>query len=1811
MKLKKMKTAKTLSLLMVLMLVLQLMPMSTALAEGSDSGDVWRLGGTNIGQDGTGDAFIHDLDGKPFTGWDKVDPLKSFIKIFQSDGITEIPKEEDGSYEEIPANAVVQFQVGFHLTEAKRGADFNSGDFFELSLPEGLEFIGTTNGKLTTQGKDFAEWSITAGKLKVVLTGDVQELVTEIWGKIAFKGYFKYMEELDPSAGTTRISFGGHIINISRKSKETDPKPPAKSTLTKEHTYNPDANEITWTVTVTPPDEFPSFDYSNFELIDELSGAHTYKPGSFTVKNSGGTYDSVSDTSLKLESENKKITYTFPSGHTPLGTQVIRYITKINTIDTGSDAINEFKNTADLKKDSFDAANAVAEDTFQMAGFFAKTGTAIFKGADGKSAYVEWKVNVKMPKGSFYLPNARIIDTLPAPGAGFVPHEFFDGTASVLSGGVPESKDLFVTIEYPDGSTAARVTDTPGAYGDYDLSEDKKELTYNFGASHPAANPDTEQEYTLTYYTKISNWESSLNTNDGVGVKNNAKIEWTPSDGVGSGTSIGAVGISKPVIAGGGLISKSTTAEAEFEHGAAASTIKGDYIQWVITLNSNRIPMTGVSITDDVVTVADHIFAADQPFTVKKNGETTGKTFINNQEDSEYGKLSDVTDGGFRFTLPSGPISDSYVITFYTKITQKAFDDMYRGNQTGAKKTFKNGVTINDHLLANPRVEATKTYKLEMLKKSAGSYNHDERSITWTLRVNRNSLPMKNAVITDEFPDGMVLFPAVGDLGVFRVSINDGAPQVLPDNIIFDGTTTPKGFTLTLPDNSDKYVFTFKTYLTDEILDGSFTSKPFSNKAKLTLDKNTAGIESTASTSITHSVIKKDTKYVSAKKEDVITWEVQINPGRVDLKNAWVEDILNDDLDLDKITVKLYDGYVNPSSGNVTKNDENTTFDINNTDHFEHGFKADGPNAGKEYFKLRLPDGKNAYVLVFSTVVTAEGVSIDNSITLSGETGFPESISTKTGVSVHEIYETAGSSAYTLKVKKLGNDGLPLKDVEFVLLKPNGEPVKKGGVDYKVKTGADGIAIFDGQPRWFFYVREVDPPAGYLNSGDSVKAYPTTSADMLPATPPHIIVTNILGKADVVISKVGASNLPLAGAEFELKGTPDYAGATELTLTATSNVGGIATFSNVPMGTYEISETKEPAGHVKSTTKITAKIEYADVSTKTGVKVTYTGGDGRTPNELINEPVLTDINAGVSFTKIDDDGTPIVLRAGIDGGTFTLTGTTHKGTSVTLTESVDENGLVDFGQLMVGTYKITETSAPAGYLNLAEKDIFNVVVAYTDSSYTDVHVLMTPTAANIGRYDAYTRAFKNTPATAEVKFTKNSSSSDTVKMNGGTFKISGDSETGHYEDTASAVDNVVTFKYVPVSKSGEFYTIEELVPPSGYQLTKDTITVAVSYTDGNHTAVAAPAYKDKDGNDTGSPILKNVPVPYIPGSVELSVLKTDEDGNKLAGASFTLYDSAGKTVASAISGAGGIAEFINVRGDAKYTIRETAAPEGYELSDEVISVNTLADPTFFTMVNKKLPQENGNVRIYKTDEGGDPLPGATFTLYAGGGSAIATAVSGTDGIAEFVDIPAGTSYTVRETAAPAGYDLSTEVLSFNMKKDVSLSFTLLNRKSIDAGGTVYGSLRILKANTLNEPLSGAEFTLYDSGGNVIVVTVTGSDGIAKFTNLLPGTYSVGETRAPADYRLFEGRQTFEITQNDLNKSFILRNSEEDGAPEAEGWEEIDDEEIPGDPGTPEPPVNKLPQTGGIPTSFWFFVTGATLMAAGLLSLVPRRRKGNT
>ena len=163
----------------------------------------------------------------------------------------------------------------------------------------------------------------------------------------------------------------------------------------------------------------------------------------------------------------------------------------------------------------------------------------------------------------------------------------------------------------------------------------------------------------------------------------------------------------------------------------------------------------------------------------------------------------------------------------------------------------------------------------------------------------------------------------------------------------------------------------------------------------------------------------------------------------------------------------------------------------------------------------------------------------------------------------------------------------------------------------------------------------------------------------------------------------------------------------------------------------------------------------------------------------------------------------------------------------------------------------------------------------------------------------------------------------------------------------------------------------------------------------------------------------------------------------------------------------------------------------------------------------------GEIKITKKSSDGILLQGASFELLGNAGSVLATATTGTNGIAVFADLMPG-AYTVREKNAPQGYALAaSSSQSVTVAAGMTTNVAFVNDR-------VMGRIRIVKTDKLTgKPLSGAVFSITRlSGpvsdnasdvGKVVATVTTNAQGISE-TGLLPwGEYKVVETGVPDGY----------------------------------------------------------------------------------------------
>ena len=283
-------------------------------------------------------------------------------------------------------------------------------------------------------------------------------------------------------------------------------------------------------------------------------------------------------------------------------------------------------------------------------------------------------------------------------------------------------------------------------------------------------------------------------------------------------------------------------------------------------------------------------------------------------------------------------------------------------------------------------------------------------------------------------------------------------------------------------------------------------------------------------------------------------------------------------------------------------------------------------------------------------------------------------------------------------------------------------------------------------------------------------------------------------------------------------------------------------------------------------------------------------------------------------------------------------------------------------------------------------------------------------------------------------------------------------------------------------------------------------------------------------------------IPEIPKNGTAYVQKLDalsqstkllNENYSLAGAVYTVYKDQGctATVVSLTTAESGKTNQVELEAGTYY-VKETKASKGYRLDEKlytlkVVSGETATFTSYEEPIRKKLSVQKYDAETGKTVPQSGTFEGAEYTVYLDDACTkkAATLVTNKNGYAESALLPL-TTYYIKETKAPSGYELD----------------SVVHRIAMAAGGetTVYPissrekpvkkSIEIQKydaqtgnAKPYNEKYSftGAEYTIYsDAGCTKAVETLkTNASGYAKSSELAIATYYVKETKAPVGYSL--------------------------------------------------------------------------------------------
>jgi hypothetical protein len=372
---------------------------------------------------------------------------------------------------------------------------------------------------------------------------------------------------------------------------------------------------------------------------------------------------------------------------------------------------------------------------------------------------------------------------------------------------------------------------------------------------------------------------------------------------------------------------------------------------------------------------------------------------------------------------------------------------------------------------------------------------------------------------------------------------------------------------------------------------------------------------------------------------------------------------------------------------------------------------------------------------------------------------------------------------------------------------------------------------------------------------------------------------------------------------------------------------------------------------------------------------TYTYGAAvQNPVNPINVASSTPVN--VSLVNNPIYGSIVVTKSGMMAGDFVKI-SLFKGSSLVEEKSGSTNGTYTFSNLVFGAdYSITETYDSGN------------VYSYGVALQTPSNPITVNSAA------AVPVTLVNDPEKGSINVHK------TGLEDGDTAIFSLTGPGGPYADKTIA--------------NGETKGWTDL-PYGSYSVTE-------SYTSGNvwtyNTDLSSSAVVINGDNE--NPVIEVINT-ALKGSIE--IFKTDQvTGLPLGGSTFQLWHFSDPTLVSeVVLGADGHYKWENLP-YGQYQVVEAIAPAGYLVRDPV---DVTIDPagTLDVVLRSEIadPRMPGFITLTKTDSvTGLPVAGAEYWVYNAGGTHVETLITGPDGSVTVSGFIWGT-YSVKEINAPAGY----------------------------------------------------------------------------------------------------------------------------------------------------------------------------------------------
>ena len=827
------------------------------------------------------------------------------------------------------------------------------------------------------------------------------------------------------------------------------------------------------------------------------------------------------------------------------------------------------------------------------------------------------------------------------------------------------------------------------------------------------------------------------------------------------------------------------------------------------------------------------------------------------------------------------------------------------------------------------------------------------------------------------------------------------------------------------------------------------------------------------------------TSWVNAGDQREIQYTISVNRTKQNIKNATLEDHLQfTNASYVKDSIKIIKGKFSFDAGEWVFSDR-----VDVTDQHKITISEDGRS-----FVIDLGDvtENDQYRIAYNVRLNydpADGEVLKNEATLKGI-----GIETKniTNAAAVQIPGGAGLGyVYSINIHKVDDANQPLKGAKFrVVRQANNQVIGEFESDENGNI-AVGKLLKDK-----YILTEIEAPSGHIiKKADTVVNVEDFGAD-------HSVTKTIVNpkdkpketKATIELDKT-LTGRDLTDGEFSFE---LYEGANKLQ--TVTNKNGKVTFDPI-----SYKEAGEHTYTVKEVVGNTPGVTYDTTEKQVTVKVTQDGQALKADLVYPENKTFNNTYTAPKPAKAKISASKILEGAELKNGEFNFQLLDETG-KVLQTKQNAADGTVTFDDISYSS----EDAGKTFHYTIKEVIPESKAKGMTyDEGTIDVTVTVTKDDASntLKASVAYgeKKSFKNTFVTSEIPPTPPTVDKPELKLYNiqlhkanadgnalagavfGLFEADGTTPVanpyGEGQATATSSDEegkkgLVTF----TGLEARDYVIKELTAPSGYQLSIDVIKVSAS-----ELKAATNLVVDK-GTVVNKPFTSIPPTPPTVDKPELKLYsiqlhKVNNEGKPLVGAVFGLFEADGTTPvanpygegqATATSDANGLVTFTGL--EAKdYVVRELTAPDGYQLSDEVIKIaasdlvasNSVVDkgnvvnkpftsipPTPPTVDKPKLKLYN--IQLHKVDADGNALAGAVFGLFEADGvtpvanpygEGQATATSDEHGLVTFIGFEAR-DYVIKELTAPAGYQLLSDPITVTVEDYVKSTNFVVDKGNV-------------------------------------------------------------------------------------------------------------------------------------------------------------------